>query len=554
METPRFVQQNTATKPKKAATGQPRRAVAPSRSVKTSDGRFEIRVDSPQKHVNAPASRAQQLTNFVAKFQAEQARDQQTNISAGLKAVQTPAAATPKTSSKIQSQHSQTIDATIAAIDRARRQFSHAAGMSRTPVDEVRSQKPAAAVSRQEIASTLSNAIASEVTQVAPAAQIRQPFFAKPAAGKNTAQNATQSAAQQATRPEIVFEKTKATAPANKVAEPTASGTATSIGLSSSAAANLSLNLSVNGLANDSKLEGNWSQKPLTNLANLANPNDALRQPVDTEVVELPAALLREISEQHRQFDAAESTPSAPIPQPNFTKQQSKKTDTVAQSIPVEIAAWDVEAFRWPKVSDQILTHAESAMDQLTHYALDILAGDENRIAVSTLRRGSGSTTMASVVARWAAANNQRVLLVDADLAKPNLGQSVGLSQDVSWLNLIRENLLPAEAIIRSKSTGLCVMPLAGVVSPEQWRGHLYNQLGELLEEVRHGFDLILIDVGPVGQLANEVSGMDNILDALMIVDEDPTSNDFHAVKSSLLKAGVRKFVATQNTVGQPSI
>jgi MinD-like ATPase involved in chromosome partitioning or flagellar assembly len=185
---------------------------------------------------------------------------------------------------------------------------------------------------------------------------------------------------------------------------------------------------------------------------------------------------------------------------------------------------------------------------------LDILAGAENRIAIAGLKRGQGTSTIAAAVTRWAVSNGKRVLLVDADLGNPELSRSTGLSPNVSWLNLLREDLIPSEAIIRSKSSGVCIMPLAAVVTPQTWPGPIYDRLGALIDQVRHGFDLILMDVGPVGQLSNELSASDLMLDALMIVDENPSSGEFVAAKSRLLKSGVRKFIAAQNSTGTETI
>ena len=39
-----------------------------------------------------------------------------------------------------------------------------------------------------------------------------------------------------------------------------------------------------------------------------------------------------------------------------------------------------------------------------------------------------------------------------------------------------------------------------------------------------------------------------------MIVDENPSSGDFISAKSHLLKSGVRKYIAAQNSVGAESI
>ena len=278
--------------------------------------------------------------------------------------------------------------------------------------------------------------------------------------------------------------------------------------------------------------------------------NLAVREKQDTEVVVLPESLLREISDQHRQFEAGEAVSDASTEARAAEETATSTYGSVSSLISVDLAAWDVEAFRWSQVTDGILAHASPVMDQLTHYSLDILTGTENRIAVAGLKRGQGTSTISAAVSRWAVANGKRVLLVDADLGNPQLSRSVGLSPNVSWLNLIREDLIPSEAIIRSKATGVCIMPLAAVVTPQIWPGHIYDRLGGLIEQVRHGFDMVVMDVGPVGQLSNELSNHALMLDALMIVDENPSSGDFLTAKSNLLKSGVRKFIAAQNSVG----
>ncbi len=550
METQRFVQQNATTTTQSPSVGPPRTqsAVGKTRSGTASGGRFEVRVDPPQNHVPAPRSRAEQLTKFVAQFQAEQAGGNQGNVGADLAVGASTAAAAPmvnraklnpeSVSENLSAQEHLKVEEAIHAIDRARRQFSHAAAMSRTPVDDIQSIKtPPPTATRAGIISTVSEAIAAEVNQpidhhvkqesnqivrpkAAPVAAIRQPFFARPS---TTPTNA---------RPEVVFEQ--AAAP-----------------LRQPVPANNETTLSANGLATDSPFETTWdtaalNPEPMNNLA--------LRQTQDTDVVQLPESLLREIAEQHRQFEAEESANRAAGEVPIAQQPDALLANSVSHEITVDLAAWDVEAFRWPQVSDDILAHASPVMDQLTHYSLDILTGNENRVAVAGLKRGQGASTIAAAVARWAVANGKRVLLVDADLGNPHLSRTVGLSPNVSWLNLIREELIPSEAIIRSKSTGICIMPLAAVVTPQTWPGHLFDQLGGLLEQVRHGFDLILLDVGPVGQLSNELAEHGRLLDALMIVDENPSSGEFMNAKSRLLKSGIRKFIAAQNSVGTASI
>lgn len=522
METQRFVQQNAATSTHSSSAGQ-RSAEAPVGKTRSISGRSEVRVDPAQNRVRAPRSRADQLARFVAQFQIDTARNPG-NVGAELSGQAPMVNRAAPEGLPIEDQRK--VQQAIDAIDRGRRQFAHSAGISRTSASSIQSVKTPLPTSTQSgIVSAVSEAIASEVNQAAPAQQprvapvaaIRQPFFTRPATAPNE-------------RPEVVFEEAAPSTTA-QVDAPTA----------------YPKSFSANGLTAEAALQATWeaarqNRNPMTNLA--------LRETQETEVVVLPESLLREIAEQQREFEAGDATDGVAAE----ARGAQETNGSVSSSITVDLAAWDVQAFRWSQVTDDILAHAAPVMDQLTHYSLDILTGTENRIAVAGLTRGQGTSTIAAAVARWAVANGKRVLLVDADLGNPQLSRSVGLSPNVSWLNLIREDLIPSEAIIRSKASGVCVMPLAAVVTPQTWPGHIYDRLGGLLEQVRHGFDLILMDVGPVGQLSNELSNHALMLDALMIVDENPSSGDFIKAKSQLLKSGVRKFIAAQNSVGADTI
>ena len=528
METQRFVQQNAATSTHSPVTGR-RSAEAPVGKTRSIEGRAEVRVDPAQNRVRAPRSRAEQLSKFVAQFQVDTARNPG-NVGAEL-AGQAPmtnraAPAAPAVREGLAKEDQQKVEEAIRAVDRGRRQFSHAAGMSRKSASSIQSVKtPYPTSTKSGIVSTVSEAIASEVNQaaqprVAPVAAIRQPFFAHSANAPNV-------------RPEVVFGNAT-TSPANHVEAPPAFS-----------AAHSANSLTVAEAAIQTAWEAaRLDREPMTNLA--------VREKQDTEVVVLPESLLQEIADQHREFEEAASHAHT---EPRVAEEAETANDgSVSSSISVDLAAWDVEAFRWSQVTDDILAHASPVMDQLTHYSLDILTGTENRIAVAGLKRGQGTSTISAAVSRWAVANGKRVLLVDADLGNPQLSRSVGLSPNVSWLNLIREDLIPSEAIIRSKATGVCIMPLAAVVTPQTWPGHIYDRLGGLIEQVRHGFDLVVMDVGPVGQLSNELSNHALMLDALMIVDENPSSGEFLTAKSHLLKSGVRKFIAAQNSVGPNTI
>ena len=243
------------------------------------------------------------------------------------------------------------------------------------------------------------------------------------------------------------------------------------------------------------------------------------------------------------------SVAQTPVDKPNTLEVVDSNVFNVGAFIPVDVAAWDVEEFAWPMIIDQFLDVGEQAISRLANFSMDILDGSQHRLAVTGIRAGAGASTIACSIAKWSAKMKKRVLLVDANVKSPTLAKSIGLAPNISWINVVRESLSPSEAIIRCKSTGVCVMPMGEISDRGVMPANLLDQLGELLHHVQHSFDLIVLDVGVAGQLPLELSASKNLVDAAMIVDSNVASQTFRQTKDGLLKFGVSKFVAAQNSI-----
>ena len=239
----------------------------------------------------------------------------------------------------------------------------------------------------------------------------------------------------------------------------------------------------------------------------------------------------------------------AAVTKPNTLEAVDSNVFNVGAFIPVDVAAWDVEEFAWPMIIDQFLDVGEQAISRLANFSMDILDGSQHRLAVTSVRSGAGASTIACSIAKWSAKMKKRVLLVDANVKSPALAKSIGLAPNISWVNVVRESLNPSEAIIRCKSTGVCVMPLGEISDRGVLPVNLLDQLGGLLGQVQHSFDLIVLDVGVAGQLPLELSTSKKLVDAAMIVDSNVASQTFRQTKDGLLKFGVSKFVAAQNSI-----
>ena len=270
---------------------------------------------------------------------------------------------------------------------------------------------------------------------------------------------------------------------------------------------------------------------------------------IESFVPAVPAAKSPAVAKP--EISTVKQTPpvQAPVAKPNTLEVVDSNVFNVGAFIPVDVAAWDVEEFVWPMIIDQFLDVGEQAISRLANFSMDILDGSQHRLAVTSVRSGAGASTIACSIAKWSAKMKKRVLLVDANVKSPALAKSIGLAPNISWVNVVRESLNPAEAIIRCKSTGVCVMPLGEISDRGVMPANLLDQLGTLLNQVQHSFDLIVLDVGVAGQLPLELSASKNLVDAAMIVDSNVASQTFRQTKDGLLKFGVSKFVAAQNSI-----
>ena len=280
-------------------------------------------------------------------------------------------------------------------------------------------------------------------------------------------------------------------------------------------------------------------------------------------------------AEQHRRLDAAyqrqiiddigvaiASTLTDLPDQELKEKLPATNTETLAteaspvdtsSDVPVEIAAWDVEDFHWPTLSNQMIATASDAMQELHDNILnasnDDLTRPSNRLAVTGAGRGEGTSTIAISLGRWAAACGKSVLLIDADLNNPSLTRQIGLQHGLSWLKALERNDDPAEVIIRAQRTNLCVMPLAPIEARSDYPRCLFDSLGPFLGRVENHFDWIVMDFGPGSQLLSELSRPELLIDSALLIGTESNPNGVGSLQRRLQSLGLERFVLAQNSV-----
>lgn len=124
-------------------------------------------------------------------------------------------------------------------------------------------------------------------------------------------------------------------------------------------------------------------------------------------------------------------------------------------------------------------------------------------IVISSGTPGDGKSTVAVHLAQAAAAMGQRVLLVDADLRRPQVHHILGLNNQDGLSNVIATGLTAKQAIQRLPMWDhLYVLP-AGQLPPDPTRLLSSKKMQYLMEQFHAVFDLVIYDTPPVLGLAD---------------------------------------------------
>jgi len=113
-----------------------------------------------------------------------------------------------------------------------------------------------------------------------------------------------------------------------------------------------------------------------------------------------------------------------------------------------------------------------------------------------------GKTMVAANLACSLAAGRQNVLLIEGDLRRPSLGQTLGLGDLPGLSQLLQTQPEYASNIYSLEATGLCVL-LAGNIHANPFEFMAAGKLSLLVEALSQQFDWIVVDCPPLLPLAD---------------------------------------------------
>lgn len=151
----------------------------------------------------------------------------------------------------------------------------------------------------------------------------------------------------------------------------------------------------------------------------------------------------------------------------------------------------------------------------------------------STVAREGKSVTLANLALALAEAGH-RVLLVDADLRRPRIGELFGFTTGQGLTDVMTEQARPLDVVRRA---GAIDVVTAGTAKLEAGLGKLRTRLTPALEVWRQAYDYVLLDMPPLVVLAEVVQVARQTDGVLMLAN-------LHHVPAEALVAGVQQLQA----------
>lgn len=174
----------------------------------------------------------------------------------------------------------------------------------------------------------------------------------------------------------------------------------------------------------------------------------------------------------------------------------------------------------------------QSVTDQILYSAMQVR--HSRILTLTSSRSGEGRTTVACNVAAALAKTGLNVLLIDGDRMKPRLHEIFNIPNHTGLVDIVARELDPsaiAAAIRPTTLHGVHVLP-AGKHSNQLPALAGDPRLTAVLNRLRSGFDVILLDAPPVS-VAADVMGLIRHTDAVVFVVR-PSHTSEQAIESSL--------------------
>jgi succinoglycan biosynthesis transport protein ExoP len=138
-----------------------------------------------------------------------------------------------------------------------------------------------------------------------------------------------------------------------------------------------------------------------------------------------------------------------------------------------------------------------------TRILLSTVTGTTRALAITSANPGDGKTVLAASLAASMALAGRRVLLVDADMRRPQLHERLKIAQAPGLSELLTGSVKPNEAFVSSPSVPELYLLPAGRNVPGSTEALHSERLTQLIQGFGEYFDVVILDCPPVLPVAD---------------------------------------------------
>lgn len=168
-----------------------------------------------------------------------------------------------------------------------------------------------------------------------------------------------------------------------------------------------------------------------------------------------------------------------------------------------------------------------------TNIMFSLAANEKKVFAVTSYSKGEGKSTASSNLAISFSKMGKKVLLIDADMRRPNIHNIFKLNNSAGLSNVVSKMISFEEVVKCDVITDLDVL-VAGTIPPNPSELMCSNSFIKMIEKLTEEYEYIIIDTPPVGVVADALLLKDLIAGFVVIVREKVTT---HRDLSKLLES-----------------
>ncbi|MCC6124967.1 MAG: hypothetical protein IT426_08395 [Pirellulales bacterium] len=214
-----------------------------------------------------------------------------------------------------------------------------------------------------------------------------------------------------------------------------------------------------------------------------------------------------------------------------------------------------VDHFAWPKVCGRLEACANAELERVIETLIAAQIRGKKIFALGGCRAGDGASSLLLASARRLAVQGLKAALVEADWSQPQLARRLGLLPQYGWEDVLSGRFPLEEVLIESIAERLVILPVREPFGASELPADAARQLAETWHSLRHHFDVVLVDPGPLcgAPLLDPrlVGAMAGRIDAALMVKNlrRYDAAEFDAVGKALGDAGAKVIGVVENFV-----